>query len=188
MISSEYIYFLIFILLSRISFYFIEKKLTMRELLVKLVVQFIPVLFFTSSFSLFLLVGTLIVINIAEFIFEERQTKRGYSLNGIRSAELAFIFITTSIVFSLSSPINTCSNFSEVLISFKENYIITKNISSLNLGSIGIIILGALFLLNEVNLPVRSILTSLKILPKKGDDTLIRMNLMPVELLVYSKE
>lgn len=168
MINSEYIYFLVFVLSSRLPFYSTEQKLTVRELFIKLIIQLFPILFFSYKFNLILIVLALIAINVAEFILEEKQLKKGSSLNGLRTIEIVVTIIITSIIFSINSPMVLSDYISTTLKAVKNNYIIKQNILSFNSNTVGIIILGVLFLLNEVNLPIRSLLTRLKVLPKKG--------------------
>lgn len=172
MISSEYIFFLIFILLARLPVYLTEENLSVKELLIKTVVQLFPITLFTYTFNIILVAIVLIALSIIEYFLEEKQSRKKQNLNGLRTIELIILIIVSSIIFSIKLPVVFCSNINEALTSVQNNYVITKNISSLNFNTIGIVILGALFLLNEVNLPIRGLLDKLKVLPGNKENIL----------------
>lgn len=166
MISSEFIYFLIFVLISRLPFYFSERKLLFKQLVLKLIIQFFPLIFFIRKPNVLILVFTMIIIGVVEFVYENKRRPRKLSQNGIRTIELVVIIFCSSIIFSILDPIEVSSNFNWIFMFIEESFVITKDLPMISYDSFGIVTLGLLFLLNEVNLPIRSTLSKLKVIPR----------------------
>lgn len=166
MISSEYIYLLIFVLLSRLPFYFSENKIIAKELVIKIIIQVFPLLFYVREINAFVLGITLILICILEYIYENRFHEKYLSYNSIRMIEVIIVFILLTTVFSVFTPSGISTNFNAIFYFLEKKLVITKNLKNINYNSIGIVFLGLLYLINEANLPIRTILRGLKVIPK----------------------
>lgn len=166
MISSEYIYLLIFVLLSRLPFYFSENKINAKDLVIKIIIQVFPLLFFIREISVFVLGIILVSICILEYIYENRFHEKYLSYNSIRMIELIVVFVFLTIVYSVFTPSGVSTNFNPIFYFFEKKLVITKDLKTIDYNSIGIVLLGFLYLINEANLPIRIILLGLKVIPK----------------------
>jgi hypothetical protein len=161
--TLEFCFLLNVILLSRLSFTFLDKAVNRKRMVIMVVLQIFGLLFYEFTYLLVYFALALILINLVLFKLE----KHSRNINRFRLLSLILQVVLLSLFFSARVDITFNLKLIDFLISIKDYSLLLAGIVDTDWTKVNLLMLGFLLVINEANILIRYLMQSWRLLPKE---------------------
>ena len=159
--NTQFYHFMNAVLLSRLVYLFKDQTISRRRLYVMLAIQVLGFMWYEITWMLGGLILSMAVLTVVFYILEHRAGR----LEGVRMASLTLSVIVGSVVFSPWMHLGFNQVPGDLIRGLKNYSLLLGAVDGVAWERYGCLIMGGLLILNEVNLPLRSLLSRLRLAP-----------------------
>ncbi|MBD3223863.1 MAG: hypothetical protein GF313_03990 [Caldithrix sp.] len=164
--NTPFVVAIIFLLISRLIYLFNDDAQELKECLTMCFIQIVGLTLFRLGINWFLLLMVWMGLNALFFCWENRSQR----INELRLLSLALNLILLSLFFSDRIHLTFNDGVLALLSGLKHYSQLWAFMQTINAENAGLIILGLLFIINEVNLMIRSTFSIFDLVPKMNTE------------------